>query len=453
MDRHRQKRGSTLIAALALLGFGCGPEPKRPNVLLVTIDTLRADHLGAYGYGRPTSPNIDALAAGACVFENAHSSSSWTLPSLASIHTSLYSTTHGCWKISSRLEPEFTTAAELFRDAGYDTAMVACHIFLSAQYGLQQGFTHVDDELVRPPSDAASAISSPGVTERGVKFLEQKAASKDESPWFLWLHYFDPHDTYLAHEGFSETFGTKEEIDLYDGEIAFTDHHVGKVLARLAELGLDDDTIVVLTSDHGEEFGEHGFQRHGYSLYQEAVRIPLVVRVPKAAPRRIADVVSNVDLLPTLAQLCGVKIARIEGASCAHELEGRDLSGAIRSGAALAPAPAISEVRWHDGQDLRSMRDGAWKIVEDQSQGQKRDQTALYDFATDPHEKSDLRTKETARFDALRDLVLHRIARSIQWAGCYPLVEPYIPTAGDMQRLEDLGYAGGDVPGNGEEPK
>jgi len=99
------------------------------------------------------------------------------------------------------------------------------------------------------------------------------------------------------------------------------------------------------------------------------------------------------------------------------------------------------------------MRDGAWKIVEDQSQGQKRDQTALYDLATDPGEKSDLRAKETARFEALRDLVLHRIARSIQWAGCYPLVEPYIPTAGDMQRLEDLGYAGGDVPGNGEEPK
>jgi len=423
--------------------LGCTPAaPKRPNVLLITIDTLRADHLGTYGYPRPTSPEIDAFAARSTVFENAHSSSSWTLPSLASIHTSLLSTTHGCWKISSRLEPEFTTAAEVLRDAGYDTAMVACHIFLSAQYGLQQGFSHVDDELVRPPSDAAEAISSPGVTERGVRFLERKAAAAEESPWFLWLHYFDPHDSYLPHEGFSEKFGTVEEIDLYDGEIAFTDHYVGMVLRKLAELGLEDDTIVVITSDHGEEFGEHGFKRHGYSLYQEAVRVPLVIKVPGAAARRIPEVVGNVDVLPTLLEACDLELAKVQGASCAHELEGRSLLGAIRGTSALSEGQVVAEVRWHDGQDLRMMREGPWKLIEDQSVKQQRNQSALYDLAADPREATDVRSLESASAARIAELVLHRLGRAIGWAGCYPLVEPYTPTAGDMQRLQDLGYAG-----------
>jgi len=324
--------------------------------------------------------------------------------------------------------------------------MVACHIFLSAQYGLQQGFTHVDDELVRPPSDAAEAISSPGVTERGVRFLERKAAAGEDSPWFLWLHYFDPHDTYLPHAGYSEQFGTQEEIDLYDGEIAFTDHYVGLVLRRLAELGLEEDTIVVITADHGEEFGEHGFKRHGYSLYQEAVRIPLVVRVPGATPRRVVDVVGNVDVLPTLLETCGIDVHTVAGASCAHELEGRSLLATIRGTGTLAPREIVSEVRWHDGQDLRMVREGPWKLIEDQSVGQEKDQTALYDLATDPTEHADAREREAARALALRDLVLHRIGRALRWAGCYPLVEPYTPTAGDMQQLESLGYAGSGVP-------
>lgn len=438
-------RLSMAALLLAIGAIACARAPKRPNVLLITIDTLRADHLGAYGYARPTSPKIDAFAARSTVFENAHSSASWTLPSLSSIHTSLLSTTHGCWKISSRLEPEFTTAAEILRDVGYDTAMVACHIFLSAQYGLQQGFTHVDDELVRPPSDAAEAISSPGVTERGVRFLERKAAAGEDAPWFLWLHYFDPHDTYLPHEGFSETFGIVEEIDLYDGEIAFTDHYVGLVLQRLAELGLEDETIVVITSDHGEEFGEHGFKRHGYSLYQEAVRIPLVVRVPGAASGRVPEVVGNVDVLPTLLEACGIELKSVQGATCAHELEGRSLLGAIRGTRALEPREVVAEVRWHDGQDLRMVRDGAWKLIEDQSKDQTRDQSALYDLGADPAEATDLRESAAARAKELQDLVLHRLGRGLGWAGCYPLVEPYVPTAGDMIRLEGLGYAGSGV--------
>src|SRR5438552_2833761 len=232
------------LASCALgLALGCKPEAKRPNVLFISIDTLRADHLGTYGYPRGTSPEIDAFATTACVFDAAQSAASWTLPSLASLMTSLYSTTHGCWKLQSRLEPEFTTLAEVLRDAGYDTAMVVPHLFLSAQYGLQQGFTHVDATLIRTAADSDPAISSP--------------------------------------------------------------------------------------------------------------RIPLVLRAPGIAPRRVPDVVSGVDVMPTLLDLCRVPAP---SGSCA-EIEGKSFVDLLR-GEMEAPREALSEVRWHeeDGQDMRALR-------------------------------------------------------------------------------------------------
>jgi arylsulfatase A-like enzyme len=366
------------------------------------------------------------------VFENAQSTSSWTLPSFASLMTSLYSTTHGCWKVESRLEPEYVTLAERLRDAGWDTAMVVPHLFLSAQYGLQQGFTHVDDTMIRTAADSDQAISSPGVTERGLRFLERKAAVADGVPWMLWLHYFDPHDVYQPHAGISERFGTEKEIDLYDGEIAFTDAHVARVLARLDELGLAQDTIVVIVSDHGEEFGEHGATRHGYTLYQEAVRVPLIVRVPGIAPRRVAEVVSGVDVMPTLLEACGVEAPA--------PIEGRSLL-ALARGETLPEREALSEVRWHAGQDMRALRAGRWKYIEDHG-SEPRD--FMFDLQTDPREMRDLAADDVARAKSLADLIARRLIRAMHWAERYPLPEQYEPSPGDRKRLEDMGYTGKD---------
>jgi choline-sulfatase len=429
---------SVRIALVCSLGLalGCRPEAKRPNILFVSIDTLRADHLGIYGYGRGTSPSIDAFAKTAVVFDAAQSASSWTLPSLASLMTSLYSTTHGCWKIQSRLEPEFTTLAETLRDGGYDTAMAVPHLFLSAQYGLQQGFTHVDDTMIRTGADSDQAISSPGITQKGLAFLEEKAKVKDDVPWFLWLHYFDPHDAYLKHEGFSERFGTEKPMDLYDGEIAFTDAHIGRLLARLGELGLADDTIVVIVADHGEEFGEHGSTRHGYTLYQEAVRIPLLVRVPGVAPRRVHDVVASVDVMPTLLELCTLAPPK--------EIEGHSLLGMMR-GSAEAPHEALSEVRWHAGQDMRALRTDKWKYIE--SRLPEKSVDLLFDIDADPREQHDLLAEDAARTQGLRDLTGRRLVRAMHWAQHYPLPERYEPSPGDMDRLKSLGYAGNDEGG------
>jgi arylsulfatase A-like enzyme len=207
-------RTRALVLLPSLLA-ACGQAPARPagpNLLLVTIDTLRADHLGTYGYERPTSPRLDAFAETAVVFDDAGVQASWTLPSLASLLTSLPSSTH------SRLDDSFTTLAEILCAAGWDTAMVASHVFLGAQFGLHQGFVHFDDELVREMYQSDRSITSPEVTERGARYLREQAASPDAGPWFLWVHYFDPHAEYQVQAGFTERFGSEADVDRYDGE-------------------------------------------------------------------------------------------------------------------------------------------------------------------------------------------------------------------------------------------
>ncbi len=418
-----------LLPVLAWLGACSSEAPRRPNILVVSIDTLRADHLGCYGYDRPTSPAIDEFAARAAVFEDAHSSASWTLPSFASLYTSLYSTTHGCWKVDSRLESEHDTLAEHLRDAGWDTCLIVPHMFLSGQYGLQQGFTHVDDSLVRTAIESNKVVSSPAMTEKTLAWLERKKQSPDDSPFFLWVHYFDPHDLYLPHEGISEQFGTTEEIDLYDGEIRFVDLHVGRLLARVRELW-GDDVVVAIVADHGEEFGEHGHKRHGYSLYQEAVHIPFILQAPGFQPRRVPDLVSNIDFMPTILELSGVEPR--------GRMEGRSLVPFLR-GESLPPRGALSEVRWHDDQDMRCWREEDWKLHEDRSHGKERDE--LYDLAADPKERANLIERRGEPLQRLRTGLGHALGVALQLAKSYPQPRRYQPSPGDAARLGALGYA------------
>lgn len=426
-----------LVLACAFAAATCAPQaPPRLNILVVSIDTLRADHLGCYGYGRPTSPAIDAFAARSTLFENAHSSASWTLPSFASLFTSLYSTTHGCWKVDSRLESEHDTLAEHLRDAGWDTSLVVPHMFLSGQYGLQQGFVHVDDTLVRTATESNKVVSSPAMTEKASAWLERKKRSPEQSPFFLWVHYFDPHDLYLPHEGVSEQFGTTEEIDLYDGEIRFVDDHVGRLLAKVDELYGLDKTVVAIVADHGEEFGEHGHRRHGYSLYQEAVRIPLVIHAPGMKPGRVQDLVSNIDFMPTLLELAGV--------APRGRMEGRSLAPFLRGGT-LPPRGALSEVRWHDDQDMRCWREGDLKLHEDRSKGGERDE--LYDLGADPKERTNLLETRTELVLRLRDGIAHALGSALKLAKLYPQPRRYQPSPGDQARLGALGYADDDVGG------
>ncbi|HEV8114504.1 MAG TPA: sulfatase [Planctomycetota bacterium] len=419
----------TLALVLAAAALACDPPAKRPNLLFISIDTLRADHLGAYGWNRPTSPNLDAFAAKSVVFENAQSASSWTLPSLASVMTSLQASTHGCEKDSARLDPSYTTLAEILRDAGYDTAIVASHLFLNAGHGLQQGFTRVDTRILQDER----AITSPAVTDWGVHWLEQKAAVHDGAPWFLWLHYFDPHAPYLVHEGISEAFGTETDLDRYDGEIAFTDRHLGRLFEAFERLGFAADTVVVLVADHGEEFGEHGQKGHGYDLHEEVIHVPLVVRAPGLAPRRVPEPVPTVDLMPTLLDLCG---ARAD-----HEIEGRTLAPLLRGEGGPA-REAFSEARWKFRHDIASLRRGPWKYIDSHRGDEVLEM--LFDHAVDPAETKNVLAEHPDVAAELRAGLRARLERAKALAKSYERLQLSDLTPSEEERLRRLGYAGGD---------
>jgi len=427
-----------LAAPILLLGSALavhpgGAAPRRPNLLLISVDTLRADHLGTYGWKRPTSPNLDAFAARSVVFENAQSASSWTLPSFASMMTSLQASTHGCQKDSSQLDPSYTTLAEVLRDAGYDTAIVASHLFLNAGHGLQQGFTRVDTRILQDER----AITSPDVSDWGTRWLEDKAAVRDDVPWFLWLHYFDPHAPYLVHAGISEGFGSGRDggepppIDRYDGEIAFTDKHLGRVFEAFERLGFAENTIVVFVADHGEAFGEHGMMGHGYDLHEEVVRVPLFLRAPGLAPRRVQDPVPTVDLMPTLLEMCS---ARVD-----HEIEGRSLGPLLR-GEEDRAREAFSEARWKFGHDIASLRRGPWKYIDSRRGEEVREM--LFDVSVDQAETKNVLAQHPDVAAEMRLRLRERLERARGLAADYERREDSDLTPAERKRLEHLGYTG-----------
>jgi arylsulfatase A-like enzyme len=270
---------------------------------LITVDTLRPDHLGCYGHGRDTSPNVDALAAEGVVFTDAYSQAGWTLPSVATILTGHYPKDHGAtdfhWSLDVRLRP----IASILRQHGYDTQGYVSHVMLTPTYGIGDGFAHFDYSVlnVGDPHEVATAKELTDLALEGI--------ARAQEPYFLWVHYFDPHFEYLYHPAFSR-FGNRD-TDRYDGEIGHTDYHISRLLRKL-----DDNTVVVFTSDHGEEFGDHGGVYH-YTLYQETMRVPLVIRAPGLAPGRNDTVAEQIDLLPTLLSLLGIEYGA--------ELPGRDL--------------------------------------------------------------------------------------------------------------------------------
>ncbi len=261
--------------------------PRDLNLLLVTVDTLRADHLGCYGYGRPTSPAIDALAAEGTLFENgwAHAPSTrYSMPAIATGRwPSAITWDESIWW--PRLGRNMRTTAEALHDDGYFTAgMFSFSYFAIADHrGFERGMDlyrsdravlHVS---VNGPMESRGS-SSREMTDDAIAFID---AHKDRK-FFLWLHYYDPHLSYEPHPELP-SFGTTR-VDLYDGEIRFTDLHFGRLLAHLREAGLWDKTAVIVTGDHGEGFGEHGVTEHGFDLYTAQTRVPFIVRVPGLAP-------------------------------------------------------------------------------------------------------------------------------------------------------------------------
>ncbi|MCK6446801.1 MAG: sulfatase [Planctomycetes bacterium] len=468
-------------AAFALLGVcaafaatGCGPgRDERPSIVLISIDSLRADHLGCYGYPKPTSPTIDAVAAEGLRFETAVSTTSWTLPSHAAMFTGLFDSAHGLVENGLALAPSHVTLAELLADSGYQTAGFFGGPYLHPTYGLHQGFEHYqscmtqlpDDltgEAVRESSKQSLAASHRDVTSpRTVAEVRKWIEQADDRPFFAFVHLWDVHYDYLAHPGILELFdpdyqgsldasafllnpAIKPDMDprdlqhviaLYDNEIRFTDDHVKDLLALFEWKAEKENLIVVITADHGDEFFEHGRKGHQQTLYDEVVKVPLVARWPAkfGNPRVVKEQARLIDLMPTLATAAGAKAPEF--------VQGRDLFGPLSRGDALAKEPALLELSVLP-YDLRVLRTESLKTGEGSVGGGEKKRFG-FRLDRDPRETTPLAADdpELARgIEALHGLVQSsralndRLGADPERATVDPKLEAW---------LDQLGYTGG----------
>jgi arylsulfatase A-like enzyme len=419
-----------LLALLTLpAAGGCrpgapDPPPLRPLVL-VTIDTLRADHLGAYGYPRETTPFLDRLAEGGVLFENAVSASSHTAPSHASIMTSLQPFQHGLLENGHPLPPGHHTLADLLAASGYQTAAFTSVGFLVE---LGQGFDHFD----------AAWRTGDRTTDAALAWLDARGAGAP--PFFLWLHLYDPHKLkgpretlqadaerlrleapearrrfldYLEARGLPQGFYPDEEallerFDLYDAGIRFADRQVARLYQRVQEIAPDARWVV--TSDHGEGMGNHEYDEHGRYLYDEQIRVPLIVAGVDGPPRRVRRMVRLVDLYPTVADWLGRPAPTPGEAPGLAPVQGYPLLSEPGETGALSPRLAFAERRpkdraahrrrWEEGE-VYSLRGREFKYVY-HSQGPDE----LYDLAADPMELHNLVGEAPDRAAALRAALL-----------------------------------------------
>ena len=464
-----------LAFTVSLSACGAGSEPAspdasparaadgaRPSILLIVVDTLRADHLGIYGYERATSPNIDALARDGVVFELAQATSSWTLPSMASLLTGWLPSRHGCGverasdgtivrrdgrRAFNSLANEVPTLAERLARHGYSTAAFVSNNFLRPTFGLERGFDHYDALYPR---------NAPPVVEALTTWFDERSA--DPRPFFVLAHFMDPHLPYAAGGEFRGRFteGIASEIQLpikrlgplrrmaaegvsdvdrafvtaaYDEEIAFVDAEIGRLLQHLEASGALENTLVLLTSDHGEELFEHGGFEHGHSMYQELLHVPLIISGAGLKPARIRTPVSLVDVAATLVEATG---------AAAWEMTGRSLLSCLETAAEPAERALYSEGNLY-GVDRQALL--AWP----KKLNAVSDAGWLFDLERDPHEMHPLngsgveeRDDEAARLGAVLKTVLEAEREQAVEGEMADLDE-------EMGRqLEELGYAGGD---------
>lgn len=322
------------------------PVQVRPSIVVVSIDALRADHLGAYGYPRRTSPTIDTLATRGVRFEAAYTPCPSTRCALPALHTGRYAST-----LSALDGGAIPTLARVLRDAGWATAAITCCDRFAVARREVVGFQTIDASADSIRRTRAGQSNADVVVDRTLEWLRARDPAK---PYFAWLHLYEPHFPYAPPGG--SMFGTGD-IDRYDGEIAYADAQLGRLVAEL-----DPGTIIVVTSDHGEEFSEHGLRFHARSLYDAVVRVPLVMRVPGVAARTVSTPVSLVDVMPTLLDLAGV-----EGPA---GMNGRTLAPALRG--QPAPARPILLELAHDHQITRDMAgvvSPPWKVIWDRQAG------------------------------------------------------------------------------------
>ncbi|MBD3262191.1 MAG: sulfatase-like hydrolase/transferase [Candidatus Altiarchaeales archaeon] len=412
------------------------------NVIVVSVDALRKDHLGCYGYDRDVSPNIDKLASASYVFQNAYSQCSWTRPSMASMLTSKHPPSHGVLTESrdSFIDDSQPLIQKTFFENGYDTAAFIANPNLYSDFGFNKGFMYF--------------YELPGVFRAG-KVLEYAANwtyDNKDKPFFMWIHLQVPHDTYEPPGPYQDFYTkdcvsnlhplntTRERImtpprydvsvsanlsegdicrmvGLYDGEVAVVNDALGVFFHRLSLMGLSNNTIIVFTADHGEEFLDHGSLYHGATVYNELVEVPLILYVPGHPGIKINKTVELIDLYPALTQLVGIKTP--------ETLEGINLFSKKRK-------PAYTETRFRTVAYKSLMTVEGYKIIENQKTGE----TEVYNLEHDPLELNDLSAQKTG----LRDKLLKQFKDFQMNLPQYTPTDSAPVSNDTLNRLEELGY-------------
>ncbi len=400
----RFRRAISILAAAAAIPMAlasCGGGDKGPNVLFIIVDTLRADHLRCYGYRDIRTPHIDRLASRGVKFADVVTSSPVTAPSVATLITGTYPTLHEVRDNELfALSPSLPKLAGPFKEAGYRTAGFVASMVLDRRYGFADGFDHYDDDMsgefpVYSRMYATQVEQLQGTQRRAedvtAAALEWIEGNKRGGPFMCMVHYFDPHLYYDPPPPFDDRYFMAP----YDGEVAYTDAQIGVLLNGLDESGLEEETLVVFTSDHGEDLLQHGEGSHGFFLYDATVAVPLIFSRPGELPAgvTISTQVTTADVMPTILDLAGLAVP--------ETVQGRSLAAAVMGTEELEPTQAYIETfhtlysyRWHEMQALRT---GDWKYV-------RAPVPELYDLRNDPGEVNNLaesRTDRLAEFEAM----------------------------------------------------
>jgi len=420
---------------------------RRPNILLYVMDTLRADHLGVYGYSRPVSPRIDAFAAEATVFDDAVAQSSWTRASMASIFTSLWPLQHATNRRGDVLAPEAVTLAELLSEAGYQTVAFAKNQNIFPTFGFSQGF------------EDFNAMWTKGKSHKINTKVEKWLKTYDgDRPFFLYVHAVDPHAPYEPPAGFKYQFAKKSNddltlqrppgpkiwkaleagqqerildhlLDLYDGEIAYNDSTFGDLLELLRQSSVYEDTLIILLSDHGEEFQDHGNWQHGRNLFVENLHVPQLIRFPdRGHGVRVKHRVQHIDLMPTLLDYLGLGMPEfLEGSSF--------LSWVTEPQTPVdeVPRPAYSFLHL-DGLPNVSVIEGEWKLVQNLSKDEIA-WTNLFNRVEDPEESRNRALERPILASYLATLIAERRAEESRLTAGEAILDERMEEA-----LEALGY-------------
>ena len=444
--RRRIRSTPALAIALVLCSVHCGGGPGAPrdelsgeqlvalgpagraagfNLLLITVDTLRADHLGCYGYDAGRTPSMDGLSRPGILFEHAIAAAPITLPSHSTMMTGLSVPSHGVHNNGTfRLAGEHRTLAEVLQEHGYDTAAFVGAYVLDSHYGLAQGFDTYDDDVnprdVLVPEARYSERDANYVSDSALEWLAE--AARRPAPFFAWLHFFDPHAPYRPPGPFAERFAESP----YDGEIAFTDEQIGRIVAFLEDEGLRERTLVVLTADHGESLGEHDEATHALLIYDATVRVPLILSSPVLFPDRFhyrSGAVGLADLFPTLLHLLGLPLE--------SPVDGRNLFAEPPDARRAVYVETLAPLVHHGWASLHGLRRAGTKLI-------RAPEMEFFDLSDDPGELRNLyagRRHEAQELERELDDLLERWGSPLEsLANAAPL------DAEQLARLSTLGY-------------